>query len=163
MPDDVLELVETPSGFAFDALLVIRQTIYDLDRRAFGSSPAAPRPRARGPLRGLRAEEHGPPDRDSNASSRCRRRTRRHGYAEFVRLRAEGDRMVLDGTTVGYADFFASGGRYKPGVSDTESVFSVVGGKLRVDETEHNFYVDPESMARTPTGDPIKLVGEQVN
>jgi hypothetical protein len=32
-----------------------------------------------------------------------------------------------------------------------------------VDETEHNFYVEPESLRRTPTGDPVKLVGEQVD
>jgi hypothetical protein len=85
------------------------------------------------------------------------------GSASSVLLKMDGEKLVLRVSTVGYDDFFAAGGQYKPGICDSESVFAISGGKLRVGEVEHNFYIDLPTSKRIPTGEPVELASEQVD
>jgi hypothetical protein len=79
------------------------------------------------------------------------------GSGEALQVSLEGDRLTMVGSTPLYDDYFAPGGKYKPGAGRTTNEFHVQDGKLRLRSHELGFDVNPETLIRTPNGDNIVL------
>ncbi|MFC4006943.1 hypothetical protein ACFOY2_06910 [Nonomuraea purpurea] len=148
-------LVHTADGFRFDLTTVSLGRRYGLDDEGRHQENA-------GVLDAVRVYRYEMTERASSG--------RLVGFARFisstntasdpfsgtfflVRMRMEGDELVIQDTQVGYADFFDYGGTRKPVASDGLYRYTAQDGKVVLRFTQSTFDVDPNTMDRTPTGD----------
>ena len=144
-----VKLMETPNGFQFDAVSVIRQTNYDLDKQGKRVGP------------GL-VEDRTIADRYVVSERKSTKKL--IGYSlvvsnssdfdeaavDAVRVGFQDGKLVIDESTVLFNDLFAEGGQFKPGGADVHSEFSIVRGKLRRVQTIQIFDVDPNTLEKQP-------------
>lgn len=155
-------LVETKKGLKFDAISIIKQTIYDLDDKGERVGEGKTKNRAL-LLRFEVAELESAPKLRGfyRIISNTAGDPTGSGAVVFITMRD--DRLVIDQTTIGFDDFFAAEGGMKPGVSETRAILHVQDGRLHVEETERNYYVDPDGQQRAPVSDPVELKGVEVD
>lgn len=153
-------LQKTTQGLTLDNFTIIEQTNYDLDDN--GQRMGDPRNKNRVNLSRWFIKQKKSSGKvigySTGISSTSSDPT---GSASQLSMKLESSRLILNTSTVGYSDFFAQGGQYKPGASATTSVYEVVNGKLRLETTSKVFNVDPETGERTATGETRTLIYEE--
>jgi len=145
-------LAVSPEGFSFNVLYTIKQTNYDLDAagkrilpgrvvdRTFASRHVFGRSKSTGKIVGHRGEIF---NDSANAN---------FGMARNMVLFMEDNKLVMITLPGGYSDFYAAGGKFKPGTIKIRTEFVVKDGKIISTSVSEVFDVDPETMQMTPTG-----------
>ena len=156
-------LVETQDGFIFDVVWDTEQTNYDLEEDSRRIQP------------GRKEDRMGV----SRYEVKERKSTKRligfervvtnslvdpTGVAVALRVKLEGNNLIIDSSDINYCDFFAAGGRYRPGASEIHEEISLRGGKIESKITSESYDVDPDTLKRTRTGEPpTVLIFKQVD
>lgn len=148
---------ETKSGFFFDVETAIRQTLYELDDN------------------GARKEPGQIKDRGFTLRYRVGRRLstgqyvgvawsidEKGGIAEdddypfspyTILIRAEEGTVTMVSSSALYQDLYAKDGRWRPGIQEDTSVFSVENGKIRRAVKVKGYDVDPKTLEKTLSDD----------
>jgi hypothetical protein len=149
------KLVRTPDGFTFDLTSLARGERFGLD--SFGNPVESA-----GTLDAIRVYRYDVTERASTG--------RLLGFARFLsstnanfdpltgtcfltRMMMEGDDLLITDTQIGYGDFVARGGQRVPVAVDGAYRYTLRGSRLAVHYQQHTYDVDPQTLARTPTGD----------
>lgn len=156
-------LVETKDGFMFDAVIAIKQDIYDLDDDGKRIKPGRIENRNltvryEFSLRKSTGRMRGFSRLIANSTGQAIT-----GLAQSAEARIDGDTLVVDSETIGYSDHWGKGGEFFPGAHESNAVYSMRDGRLRRTETNNFFDVDPKTMKRTPNRDkPEVMIEEEV-
>jgi hypothetical protein len=162
--DSFTNLVETRDGFKFDVLTVSKLTNYDLDKKGKRVLPG----RDEGGIYMVRYELS---ERRSTGklvgTSRVVSSTHRDftaGYTAAVLMGLRDGVLESRESSILYEDFFAAGGKLRPGASEAVVRFSSVGGKLRQQGEQLQYDVDVRTLKRTRTADPpMRWVSKQAD
>ena len=79
------------------------------------------------------------------------------GAAFFVRMWVDGHSLLLHELHVGYVDFVSADGSFKPVAVDGKATFALEQNVLVVRYEQETFDVDPDTLARKPTGDKLPV------
>jgi hypothetical protein len=148
-------LVRTPVGFRFDLTCLTRG-------QRFGLSDKGERVELAGSLDTVRVYRYDMTERPSTGQVLGFARFVSSTNTEFdplagtcflVRMRMDGDDLVVEDVQMGYGDFVLRGGVRQPVASDTAYRYIGRNGKLTVRLQQSTFHVDPKTLHRTPTGD----------
>ncbi len=155
-------LVESDKGIRFAEIAVIRQTNFDLD--ANGKRIGAGRRVDRTVMVNWEVGERLSTGKLVGFGT-FPVNTAVSPAGEFgtLTMGMEDGKLVMMRSTGLYSDFFAAGGKFKPGAADTRIEMTVVKGKLERTATETPYDVDPKTLKRTPAGEPATLVDRQVD
>ena len=149
--------IAEPDGFWWDTITMIRQTNYDLDEQGNRKSPPNKKHRAvvhRWEFRQLKSTEVLVGNRRDLANTMgCTLAS-----AEDISVHLEGKKLVVVEKTIGYDDHFAPNNRWQPGASEFRYLFSVDNGKLRCENIQQAFDVDPTTLKRTPRGGSVTMI-----
>jgi hypothetical protein len=149
-------LVETRDGFIFDVIWNIEQMNYDLDDDGRRIQP------------GHKKDRIGVGRYEAKHTQSAKRLIGFHrivvnsytdptGFAEAIRVKLEGNSLIIDSSTINYTDFYAAGGRYRPCASESREEISLRDGKIEFKYTSEPYHVDPETLKRTRTGEPPEV------
>jgi len=147
-------LTETANGFSFDMTTLARGTRYVRDKKR--------ELLAEGTLNTVRVIRYEMTERSSSGKL--------VGFARFisstntqpdpffpaiflVQMSLERDRLAVHETMVGYVDFVAADGSFKPVALDGKYSYALEQDRLVVRYEQETFDVDPTTLRRTPTGD----------
>jgi hypothetical protein len=75
------------------------------------------------------------------------------GYAKRVSLKLAGDSLELYSSDLFASDKVAPGGGWRPTFGETTATFTLIDGRLKIDEVTREFLVDPDSLERAATVD----------
>jgi Ca-activated chloride channel family protein len=153
-----VNLVRTPIAVRFDAIVLIKQQNYDLDKDGQRlDKPPYIKDRSSVIRYTVRTAQSTGKLIGTSALVTSSMKEIVEGSGEALQVSLEGDRLTMVGSTPLYDDYFAPGGKYKPGAGRTTNEFHVQDGKLRLRSHELGFDVNPETLIRTPNGDNIVL------
>jgi len=147
-------LVETVDGFAFDLTSLARGTRYVVGKGR--------ELRAEGTLNAVRVIRYQMSERRSSGGL--------VGYAHFisstnakpdpfagavflVRMWRRGEALEVEENMVGYVDFVTHDEGLRPMAVEGRYLYTAERGQLMVRYEQATFHVDPETLARTPSGD----------
>lgn len=139
---------ETHNGFGFDMVFSIMQTNYDLDKDGQRVQPGRKEDRVL--VTRYEVSERKSSNKLIGFSSYVTNTFHEDQFgASSIRVKLEEDVLSIDESTVLYNDFFAGGGKFKPGAVDVHSDFRVIAGKLKRTSTSKVFDVNPDTLERT--------------
>lgn len=153
-------LTETAHGFSFHITTVTKQTLYDLDTEGKRLQPGRD-------LSGTHVARYEIGERLSTkkltGTARLLSTTLEgvslEGIAPLITgMKVADGKLRWNETLPGYVDLPVPGGKYKPGTSDETVTIALVSGKVQVEMEQTNFYVDPDTLKRTPTKEKLPLL-----
>lgn len=159
---------ETKSGFCFDAETTIHQVLYDLNADGKRIEPGQSKNRSfilRYQVgQRLSTKEYIGVALPVNKEGVVGAENDDYPFSpSSVQIRMEGEKLILTATTILYQDLFAKGGKWRPGVEEDSSVFSVHDGKLQRSLKIKGYDVDPRTLERKLSDDLPEEIQKQVD
>lgn len=155
-------LVRNGDTASFDAIILIKQKLWDLDAKGKRKSE---QPRVKDRALVIRYEIYA--SKASGAaigSARQLTNSLSHttGKATAVQMFVKNGALVLIESTPLYFDAFAQGDTYRASASITRVTFRVADGKLSAVAVEKGFDVNPKTLKRTPNEHNVTLESKQI-
>lgn len=154
--------VRTNDTMQFDAIILIRQNLWDLDASgARTSDKPTVRNRAIVIRYGVQASlATGKAIGTSSTITNTAAPT--VGSGTGIQMTVHDGKLKLVATTPLYSDGFAKGGGYKPIANTDTTTFVVEDGNLSAETVEHLYNVDPETLERTLSDHQVTLKGLEI-
>lgn len=155
-------LVRTDDTAAFDAIILIRQKLWDLDSNGKRTTDE---PRSENRALVIRHSVHASKatgDAIGISLVLTNSLSPSTGQGSGIKMRVKAGELILVQSTAVYFDGYAKGDTYTPTASTETTTFSVANGKLTADTIELGYEVDPKTLERTPSGHQVRLSAAEV-
>ncbi|WP_417395992.1 hypothetical protein [Gimesia chilikensis] len=155
-------LVKTEDSASFDAIILIRQRLWDLNENGKRKSET---PREKNRALVLRYGVHALKSTNGiigNSIPLLNSMTSSFGEGSTIQLFVEKDKLKMITATPLYSEGFGKDDSWIPLASSVTTTFSSNEGKLSAIETEEGFNVDPDTLKRQPSGHCVTLHSKEI-
>ncbi len=155
-------LVRTDDTATFDAIVLIRQKLWDLDSNGKRTTDE---PRVKNRALVIRYGVHASKatgDAIGTSSILTNSIAPTPGQGSGIQMRVKDKKLILVVSTPMYFDAFAKDDKYRPAASTATTIFSVTEEKLTAETVEIGYDVNPTTLERSPSGHEVRLKDAEI-